>query len=113
MLNSIGLLLAIIGTWTYPREYTGAFVLGNLLVAILMRNELFGRFLYLTVNTLFAKVSSPSSIINRRTQSRITVAPTLVSTRMHVRPSAPGRHTFWMRDIGIYVARVSRRLYIH
>lgn len=54
-LNSIGLLLAIIGTWTYPRQYTGAFVLGNLLVAILMRNELFGRFLYLIVNTLFAK----------------------------------------------------------
>ncbi|KAJ7188638.1 hypothetical protein C8R46DRAFT_1205784 [Mycena filopes] len=54
-LNLIGLLLAALGKWQYPRRYTGAFVLGNLQVAILMRNELVGRFLYLIVNTLFAK----------------------------------------------------------
>lgn len=54
-LNLVGIALAIFNIWTYPRRYTGAFVLGNLLVAILMRNELFGRFLYLLVNTLFAK----------------------------------------------------------
>ncbi|THH13259.1 hypothetical protein EW146_g6937 [Bondarzewia mesenterica] len=54
-LNGVGILLAVIGKWQYPRRYTGAFVLGNLLVAILMRNELFGRLLYLLVNTLFAK----------------------------------------------------------
>ncbi|KAF9049905.1 hypothetical protein BJ165DRAFT_961560 [Panaeolus papilionaceus] len=53
--NIAGIALAICDIWKYPRQYTGAFVLGNLLVAILMRNELFGRFLYLTVNTLFAK----------------------------------------------------------
>ncbi|KAJ7209717.1 hypothetical protein GGX14DRAFT_631699 [Mycena pura] len=56
-LNLIGLILAATGKWQYPRKYTGAFVLGNLQVAILMRNELFGRFLYLIVNTLFAKWS--------------------------------------------------------
>jgi hypothetical protein len=54
-----GLLLAATGVWAYPRQYAGAFVLGNLLVAILMRNELFGRLLYMIVNTLFAKVSPP------------------------------------------------------
>ena len=59
ILNIIGLVLAITNTWSYPRHYTGAFVLGNLLVAILMRNELFGRFLYLIVNTLFAHVRIP------------------------------------------------------
>jgi len=32
-----------------------ALVLGNLLVAIITRNELFARLLYLIVNTLFAK----------------------------------------------------------
>jgi len=56
-LNLIGLLLAATSVWTYPRRYTGAFALGNLLVAILVRNELFGRLLYLIVNTLFAKVN--------------------------------------------------------
>ncbi|KAK7473073.1 hypothetical protein VKT23_001176 [Stygiomarasmius scandens] len=54
-LNVIGLVLAAANVWTYPRHYTGAFVLGNLQAAILVRNELFGRLLYLIVNTLFAK----------------------------------------------------------
>ncbi|KAJ7647651.1 hypothetical protein FB45DRAFT_1101513 [Roridomyces roridus] len=53
--NVVGLILAITGTWQYPRVYTGAFVLGNLQVAVLVRNEFFGRLLYLLVNTLFAK----------------------------------------------------------
>jgi len=73
MVNGIGLLLAILDSayraaplythlisippvWHYPRKYTGALVLGNLLAAIMMRNELFGRLLYLIVNTCFAKV---------------------------------------------------------
>jgi hypothetical protein len=55
-LNLVGLVLAATGKWEYPRRYTGAFVLGNLQCAILMRNELFGRFLYLIVNNLLAKV---------------------------------------------------------
>ena len=42
--------------WHYPRKYTGALVLGNLLAAVMMRNELFGRLLYLIVNVCFAKV---------------------------------------------------------
>ncbi|KAJ3908886.1 hypothetical protein F5879DRAFT_792643 [Lentinula edodes] len=55
ILNVIGLILAATGVWQYPRHYTSAFILGNLQTALLMRNELFGRFLYLFVNTLFAK----------------------------------------------------------
>ena len=51
------LIITISGAGTYPRRYTSAFVLGNFLTAILVRNELFGRFLYLFVNTSFAKVS--------------------------------------------------------
>ncbi|KAI0821399.1 hypothetical protein BC629DRAFT_453919 [Irpex lacteus] len=54
-LNLVGLVLAATGTWQYPRRYTGAFVLGNLVTAITMRNELFGRCLYWIVNTCFAK----------------------------------------------------------
>ncbi|KAG6878189.1 hypothetical protein C0993_010950 [Termitomyces sp. T159_Od127] len=54
-LNIVGIVLAAAGKWQYPRYYSGPCLLGNLLVAILMRNELFGRFLYLLVNTLFAK----------------------------------------------------------
>jgi hypothetical protein len=46
-LNGIGILLAALGKFPYARNHLGALVLGNLLMAILMRNELFLRFLYL------------------------------------------------------------------
>jgi hypothetical protein len=55
-LNLLGVVLAATGVWNYPRHYTSALVLGNLLTAILVRNELFGRFLYAIVNFCFAKV---------------------------------------------------------
>ncbi|KAI9465291.1 hypothetical protein BJY52DRAFT_1114066 [Lactarius psammicola] len=54
-LNIVGLVFAILGTWQYPRKYTGTLILGNLVAAILARNELFGRLLYLLANILFAK----------------------------------------------------------
>ncbi|KAI0294406.1 hypothetical protein BC826DRAFT_1091639 [Russula brevipes] len=54
-LNLVGLILTTKDVWQYPRVHTDALVLGNLLAAILVRNELFGRFLYLSVNMLFAK----------------------------------------------------------
>ncbi|KZV80269.1 hypothetical protein EXIGLDRAFT_659885 [Exidia glandulosa HHB12029] len=53
--NMIGVILAATGNFNYAVGHIGALVLGNLLFAILMRNELFGRFLYLVINTLFAK----------------------------------------------------------
>jgi hypothetical protein len=56
LLNIVGLTLAIMDVWPYPRNYSDALALGNLLTAILVRNELFGRFLYLLVNKLFARV---------------------------------------------------------
>ncbi|KAI9508553.1 hypothetical protein F5148DRAFT_1283931 [Russula earlei] len=55
LLNLVGLILTIMHVWQYPRKYTDALVLGNLLTAILVRNELFARLLYLSVNKLFAK----------------------------------------------------------
>ncbi len=56
LLNIAGLIVAIMDVWPYPRNYADALVLGNLLTAILVRNELFGRLFYLLVNKLFAKV---------------------------------------------------------
>ena len=56
--NIIALLITLAGKWSYAQSHAGAFVLGNILIAILVRNELFGRLLYLIVNTLFSKVFS-------------------------------------------------------
>lgn len=53
--NFIALGFAAAGLWPYARQYPGALVVGNLNFAVLMRNEIFGRLLYLFVNTLFAK----------------------------------------------------------
>jgi hypothetical protein len=46
-LNGVGIVLAALDKFPYARNHLGALVLGNLLMAILMRNELFLRFLYL------------------------------------------------------------------
>ena len=56
-LNMIGICLAASGHFPYAEKYASAMAFGNLNFAILMRNELFGRFLYLFVNTCFAKVN--------------------------------------------------------
>ncbi len=55
-INMIGLALAASGHWPYGAKYCGAIVVANFNFAILMRNEVFGRLLYLFVNTFFAKV---------------------------------------------------------
>lgn len=47
LLNLVGIILAAVGKFKYAENHLGALVLGNLLMAVLMRNELFVRFLYL------------------------------------------------------------------
>ncbi|KAK7043662.1 hypothetical protein VNI00_008273 [Paramarasmius palmivorus] len=54
-INMIGLGLAASGHFPYAVKYSGAMVVANFNFAILMRNEVFGRILYLVVNTCFAK----------------------------------------------------------
>ncbi|KAN0089745.1 hypothetical protein V8E51_020005 [Hyaloscypha variabilis] len=47
LLNLAGIVMASLGRFQYAQNHLGALVLGNLLCAILMRNELFLRFLYI------------------------------------------------------------------
>lgn len=58
-INMIGIGLAASGHFPYAVKYNGAMAVANFNFAILMRNEIFGRLLYLFVNTLFAKVTVP------------------------------------------------------
>lgn len=46
LLNTTGIILTACGKFAYAESHMGALVLGNLLAAILMRNELFLRFCY-------------------------------------------------------------------
>jgi hypothetical protein len=47
LLNLTGIILTALGRWPYAENHLGALVLGNLLCAIMFRNELWMRFLYL------------------------------------------------------------------
>jgi hypothetical protein len=108
------LLLAALNVWDYPRRYTGAFVLGNLFTAILMRNELFGRILYAVVNYLFAKVFPFSSSSSSHALTTIrTVAPIMVPPWLHVGPSTLGRHTFWLRNVRLCMAHLQGDPHFH
>jgi len=49
-------MVCVAGKWQYPRNYTGAFILGNLLLSVLVRNEAVARLLYTCINYFFAKV---------------------------------------------------------
>ncbi|CAE6339547.1 unnamed protein product [Rhizoctonia solani] len=50
-----GMITAGLGHFPYAHENTGGIVIGNILAGVVVRNELFGRLLYLIVNTFFAK----------------------------------------------------------
>lgn len=54
--NLIGLGLAAFGIWRYGNQSSSAIITANFNVAVLMRNEIFQRIIYLAVNILFAKV---------------------------------------------------------
>jgi len=47
LLNLTGIIMAALGRFPYAENHLGALVLGNLLCAILMRNELWVRLLYM------------------------------------------------------------------
>lgn len=47
LFNTVGMILALIDEFPYAQDHPGALVLGNLLFAVLMRNELLLRGLYM------------------------------------------------------------------
>jgi hypothetical protein len=73
--NLVTIFMCLNGKWPYARTYAGAFVLGNLQTAVLVRNEWFTRFLYLCVNTCFSKVSVIVSFpVSQHSQSLLVTA---------------------------------------
>ncbi|KAH6974959.1 hypothetical protein BKA56DRAFT_675025 [Ilyonectria sp. MPI-CAGE-AT-0026] len=72
LLNLVGIVLAIVGSFPYAENHLGALVLGNLLFAVLMRNELFLRFLYLV------------SIYGLRSWAPLSFKIAVTSTLQHV-----------------------------
>jgi hypothetical protein len=61
LLNLTGIILTALGRFPYAENHLGALVLGNLLCAVLMRNELFLRILYMISIYGLRSVCSQSS----------------------------------------------------
>jgi hypothetical protein len=107
-LNLVGLILATQDEWQYPWGYSSPLCLGNLLAAVLVRNELFGRILYLLVNKLFAKVRSGILITHfaSLTRSDDPVDTLVVPSRLYFYSPTSRRNPFGLRDIRVCVARL-------
>lgn len=58
--NLTGLIISACEDFPYAHQYAGTIAVANLNFAVLMRNEIFGRALYLFFNTFFAKVRCPA-----------------------------------------------------
>jgi hypothetical protein len=63
LLNLTGIIMAALNRFHYAEDHLGALVLGNLLCAILFRNELFMRCLYVAFIYGLRGVSSISSLL--------------------------------------------------
>lgn len=71
LLNLVGIVMAALGRFHYADNHIAALVLGNLLAAILMRNELFLRFLYIIAIYGLRSVSPSSSTQKKATDERV------------------------------------------
>lgn len=103
LFNFISLLCAATGRWQYPRDYTGAWILGNLLFAILVRTELFGRILYAVLNAAFAKVRGVPRVFPTYSTDNHTVAAPLVPLRDFLFAATSWRHSFRMCIVSNHV----------
>lgn len=84
LLNLTGIILAALGRFPYAENHLGALVLGNLLCAILFRNELFLRVLYFVFIHGLRSVRSPILYILSMLTCYHSGLPYLSSTRQHL-----------------------------
>jgi hypothetical protein len=76
LLNLAGIIMAALGRFPYAANHLGALVLGNLLCAILMRNELWMRLLYMiAIYGLRSVRTSPTGHMTAADQGFISGLP--------------------------------------
>jgi len=104
LLNLTGIILAALGRFPYAENHLGALVLGNLLCAILMRNELFLRFLYMIAIYGLRGVSLQSNRRRVFADQCIPVGPSEHQVRGHFGPATCRRYPFRMRTFRLRVS---------
>lgn len=99
VLNGVGIIMAALGKFPYAEDHLGALVLGNLLTAILMRNELWMRFLYMVAIYGLRGVGCSSSLAqNMAADKTCDLVGTLADqASSHICSAARRRYSFGMR----------------
>jgi hypothetical protein len=95
LLNLTGIILASLGRFPYAENHLGALVLGNLLCAILFRNELFLRVLYFVLIHGLRSVRLPY-LPPLLWLNFATVGSSFCQVCGNVYTSTCGRHPFWL-----------------
>ena len=108
LLNLVGIILAAVGRFPYAENHLGALVLGNLLCAVLMRNELFLRFLYIISIYGLRSVSRISQAMSGVPFANDGIVTSTVGSHQHqawryLDPTACRRYPFRVRALGRWV----------
>lgn len=112
LLNLVGIILTAVGKFRYAENHMGALVLGNLLCAILMRNELWMRFLYLVcIYGLRGVCVFPFWRILSCRLTRSPVGTSSSPTSSDIHSATCRRNPLWMRTLRRSMACVQNRRY--
>lgn len=99
LLNLTGIIMTALGRFSYAENHLGALVLGNLLAAILFRNELWMRFLYMVAIYGLRGVSAKSGGARTSVDQTSLVGPALRQVCSYICSAARRRDTFGMCSI--------------
>jgi hypothetical protein len=99
LLNVVGIIMTALGRFPYAENHLGALVLGNLLAAILFRNELWMRFLYTVAIYGLRSVSLAMSIKNCPLTQLTLVGTAARKIRSYVCPAACRWYSLGMRPL--------------
>ncbi len=109
LLNLTGIVLAACDRFPYAENHLGALVLGNLLMAVLMRNELFLRFLYIISIYGLRSVRPPLAPFPNSTYAHqgclLAVGTALHQVQRDVDPAACRRHPLGVCAVGCCVSQ--------
>jgi hypothetical protein len=99
LFNLAGIILTALGRFPYAENHLGALVLGNLLSAILFRNELWMRFLYLIAIYGLRGVSTTRPFLRCVLTKSYLVGTVARQIRSYFRSAACRRYTLGMCSI--------------
>ena len=112
-LNLVGLIMCALGYFPYAEDHIGYLVLGNLLMAVMMRNELFLRFLYLVAIYGLRGVSCFGPFLEQHNTDSSTVGPCFHETLGNFVLAAHRRYSFWLCAFWCSVSSLSREKLDH